>query len=908
MLKNLRKGKIFSLMLTFIFFFNITGLAGLAIAESLPEIGVEDNASLLNQTLQGVATNLKFIKNDINSGNDPVTHINTLREQYAELIQVRDSISIELEGVRTKVIGLSEQGTVTNEFVLRADTFTNQYHQDISGILESINNVLTIQSVEQIDAILEKIQTMYEVKGNILGADQKLPNRRANIPKRSMMIRSDRVVDINPTDADLAPSVDVRITPEIENLAEELNYDITDIFSYVRNTIDYQPYYGSLKGSVGTYWEKAGNDFDQSSFLIALLRASNVPARYVAGEIALPIHIAMNWVGANTPEAALEILTSSGIPAEAVMANDKKTVGLKFYHVWVEAYNSNNTWVKMDPSFKNYAYHKGIDISLIADIDINDLFGAGSNGAIVGDNYITGLNNTNMANKLALYKNSLSAYLEENISNVTENEILGYREITNRAKGILPPPENGGVFGISETKERFSEIPNTVRSKVNFQILGINYTMALPSVAEESIILDFVPATQADSNLIEYYGGIFNVPAFLIHMKPVLKVDGEVKAEGVSVGLGSNYTLFSSFLRPGSETWDTNNRGITVGATYSLNLDIQKMPWDLVEKRNTALMDTVENYPADEPATREMLEEMLHITGMAYFAQVDKYSDIAAKAQGIVWIRLASQAIVSQEVTITRLLWIPWKVSQGARSIDVKRNIVNPTSVSGDSDVETNWMIATGIIGSAAENRIFENLYNTESVSTIKILSLANEQSVPIYQIDSENIDTVLPEINTYGIVKNSIIEHVNNGYIVICPQRNITLNSWTGQGWMIVNPTDGSAGYLLAGSLTTNSDISIINGGSSTAPSEESPTGYDVEEFAVDAHHLAEISVMIGMMQVALLGVFCTLLTGSIIGFVVVGLPLLISALLHMVVLYTLLHEEMPDLTLLRRRRRIYA
>ena len=134
-------------------------------------------------------------------------------------------------------------------------------------------------------------------------------------------------------------TVTARVTPGIEELAAELNYDAKEILSYVRNTIDYQPYYGSVKGSVGTYWEKAGNDFDQSSFLIALLRASDIPARYVAGEVTVPIDMAMNWVGTENPEVAVKVFSRNGIPSEVVMGSQdsNEITGIKMYHVWVEA-------------------------------------------------------------------------------------------------------------------------------------------------------------------------------------------------------------------------------------------------------------------------------------------------------------------------------------------------------------------------------------------------------------------------------------------------------------------------------------------------------------------------------------------------------------------------------------------
>jgi len=83
-----------------------------------------------------------------------------------------------------------------------------------------------------------------------------------------------------PTPDDLNSTIDVQITPEIEDLAEMLGHDPVAIYEYVRNNFEYEPYYGSLKGSQETLWEEAGNDADLASLLIALYRASGIPARY----------------------------------------------------------------------------------------------------------------------------------------------------------------------------------------------------------------------------------------------------------------------------------------------------------------------------------------------------------------------------------------------------------------------------------------------------------------------------------------------------------------------------------------------------------------------------------------------------------------------------------------------------
>jgi len=65
-----------------------------------------------------------------------------------------------------------------------------------------------------------------------------------------------------PSAADLAETVDVHLTPEIRAKALELGNNPVKIYEWVRNNIDYQVYYGSLKGAQQTLLEGAGNDFD----------------------------------------------------------------------------------------------------------------------------------------------------------------------------------------------------------------------------------------------------------------------------------------------------------------------------------------------------------------------------------------------------------------------------------------------------------------------------------------------------------------------------------------------------------------------------------------------------------------------------------------------------------------------
>jgi len=51
------------------------------------------------------------------------------------------------------------------------------------------------------------------------------------------------------------------------------------------NNISFVPSYGAIQGSQQTRRRRRGNAYDTASLLIALLRAAQVPARYVYGTV-----------------------------------------------------------------------------------------------------------------------------------------------------------------------------------------------------------------------------------------------------------------------------------------------------------------------------------------------------------------------------------------------------------------------------------------------------------------------------------------------------------------------------------------------------------------------------------------------------------------------------------------------
>ncbi len=134
-----------------------------------------------------------------------------------------------------------------------------------------------------------------------------------------------------PGEADLAATEDAPLEPEIRALAAELDYDAVAIYSYVRNNVQFDPYYGSRKGALYTLWEGSGNSIDTASLLLALLRASGYPARYETGTVAVDAAQAQNWVGGvETVEIAANLFQQGGVPVS--ISDDGRLI---IEHAWV---------------------------------------------------------------------------------------------------------------------------------------------------------------------------------------------------------------------------------------------------------------------------------------------------------------------------------------------------------------------------------------------------------------------------------------------------------------------------------------------------------------------------------------------------------------------------------------------
>jgi hypothetical protein len=839
---KLRHLRIAAIVVLLVFTWTFLGVSNLALAitSASNATGTTDNNPLvaLSTQTQALAKALRNIQAGLQQGQDQTSQLTAAANQVNDLLALQDPVAAKLTEIKAN---LPQNGSVSQEVLDRQAALVQKVQEGytvLDQIATGLNQLLARGNVVAAD-LAPLVAAVNDLApppvANITNAMHKLPHRRLQIAPRHLIARPAIKSGLNlPGPQDLAPTKDAAITPEITALAQQLHYDPLKIFLYVRNTTDYQPYYGSVKGSLGAYWEKAGNDVDQASLLIALFRASDIPARYVSGEVQLDLDRLMNWTGAQTPEVAVKILQTHGIPLETVTNRHGDLIGVKFCHTWVEAYIGSRhrhdrdhpghgqgcaggqKWVQLDPSFKHYEYTAGIDLKQAMGFDPDAFYADATAGATINQaqSYVTNLNQANIQNDIQTFTNNLLGWANTNMPNATVGDVLGGRKIREIHLHHLVH-HKVFPFRTATPQTELSELPDSQRYLARFQMYGFTYDISLPELYGKRFTLDYVPASDYDQQMIDAAGGIYNVFAAFVYMKPQLKLEGQVVAEGLGVTLGSTQICTSSFLRPLGSTWDSNDKYVTTGADYSISLDHQRISADLLKQRVTNFENLVASLPANT-VTQEVKEEALHLTGLTYFAETDVMSDATAKISKVTWTRDPSQDFIARDLQVISFFGLILGVQPGGVGMDVKRNIVGPVSTIGKAEDERAWMLAAGACGSANENAVIEQLYGIVSVSTEKLLALANQRGIPVYTINKDNINQILPSLPLASVVKQNIYDAVlNSGWIAVVPQTALQVNQWYGYGWQIVDPDSGAAGYLLAGYLTSGSEITA--GGSST-------------------------------------------------------------------------------------------
>lgn len=341
------------------------------------------------------------------------------------------------------------------------------------------------------------------------------------------------------------------------------------------------------------------------------------------------------------------------------------------------------------------------------------------------------------------------------------------------------------------------------------QIAGkkITVSYAPATAADEAVITSYLPKPHTDGSPIQFSELPSSLPAYLINLKPELRIDGQVGAIGSSVTMGSVEKFSMTFVDPVRGSGIVLNN-IEAGEYWGIAIGVSRITSAVMKDAQARLARTSTKLAASDftgLANEDIFGDMLFYTALLYNARLDGHADVLARSAGVRAARLPSETVFKTTLKIETVFGIPASAGAGGLMMDVDRNIRLVRALDGDNNKKLEFMRYSGINSSVFEHRVPEQLFKrannlAEGISAVKALQIANDTGIPIYTITRENINDVLPQLQLEETDLHDILSAVNADKEVTVSKSNIHVSEWVGCGYIIIDPVTGNGEYMISG------------------------------------------------------------------------------------------------------------
>lgn len=687
------------------------------------------------------------------------------------------------------------------------------------------------------------------------------------------------------TTADLADTAEApKAHPDIVALAKQLDYNPVRMFEWVNQNIRFEPYYGSMKGGLGALWSRSGGATDQASLLAALLRASNIPVRYVRGNISVLDASALGangrgprWIGAKSYQAAATMLAVNGNPAAG-----SGTTSVSLAHVWVEAClpyaayrgtaldDSGHRWVPLDPSYKDQRYQAGVAVDGTFDFNYSNWLASRLDA------------NGNYRLPQEAFEDEVATHAKTkapNYANTTLEDVPYKSEIKRQRFDILPivPPyevlQYTSWSGVANESAETAALPERhkyrllVAAKTAADSLLAQKTLDLAELASKRLTLSFKGATAGDQTAFDTWFNAVDPAAnptcsTTVNMVPAIKLEG---AEQTSEA-GSGTTLLCSkdnklsmtvtLAELGASATRTSVTYANIGAAnlHALHAYAWHTSDTYLAKRSEQLLAAV-RANGDANADRDGIEgEFLNIAASKYSRYVADASKRAGELFGESGTVGVGVGLTAAQVKVNYLFDLPYGLYRRGFLIDWPGGKYTGSRLDTPSSTDKRAFKLAGFASSAYEAYIWNEVASLDAVSTTRGLQFADEQAIEILQVNTTTdwannkckltntcADGALntnPAGTSYSASHVSQIEtgYVNQGYKLTIPRRLIQYpdaGGWLGAvfyGEKFVTSGVSSAAFPINGySGGVTVDSSGSTSGTTGSPDGSASGGYPV-------------------------------------------------------------------------------
>ena len=652
----------------------------------------------------------------------------------------------------------------------------------------------------------------------------------------------------------LGQTVEIGFTAAVRARAAELGRDPVRIFNWAHDHLEWNPGWGAIQSAEHTLGSGRGNAIDLSGALVALLRVSGIPARYVHGTVEMDADRFRILAGDfDNAGAAVDFASASGLPIAAVVSGGR-IARVRFEHVWVEAavdfFPSRGAvnrvadrWVDLDPTIKRVLTRATPDYAAVSEVPVESVMQAfARSGAADPDaGWRQGLDTAALAQGLvpapaaqAQVAAAARAFFEETYrpaDTVSLAQIAGGIRVEPRTDGVLP---SSLPYSVLVVGARYAQIPPALQAeatisfgldlegapvapvtlplaRVNNQPLSISFTFA--SLADHDAYVSFLPAGEVTS-LSQLPASI---PGYLISVVPQIRLGDDVITSTTPVRLGETVGFGVALRLPGvvggrdrlSSVIAGSQLAVVVCAGSANTAEFERLRQRYAEAEpllESGSVDDILAYASN--FTSRLSGDAFHAGALEYFARRLTDAELITTGARLGRFQLvAGVASFGYVPTVRFRFGIPRTLALGVLQVDAPNLLVNVQSHDGDPELRRLLMLRIGMLGSSLEAEVPAFLWSPDLTTPDTGASAANnlrralEAGQRIYHLTQRNRGSIA-QLQLSAEAISDITAAVDAGLEVITHQLPITVagpaGSFTTAGYVVLDPVTGAGQYLL--------------------------------------------------------------------------------------------------------------
>lgn len=634
----------------------------------------------------------------------------------------------------------------------------------------------------------------------------------------------EQLKNVDYTVVDDTSAIEVSLTKEMAKFTESLGSPVK-VYEYLYNNIDTSFYTNLRKGAIGVFEEKCGNDVDQASLLIAMLKHLGYNAYYYTQYIAVTEQQLLDWTGCQSIDAAKKVILTGGREvSEGPLYYDSEENYFYFNHTFV-AVEIDSIYYGVDTSFKKYkrvttAYDEldlKIDENIYKDfIDCN---------LVIEEPEI----DEEWFNKLDKQSNY---YMKSNII-----EQKSFDELPLESEYIMLPQYNTyeAISDSISLDTQSSQLNNSRYIVSNNLKMETNPTSKNRAVNEtfDYEMIDFSFGDGLMRVKTAYlYGKNVTVSYNQSSLKHELRFNDELILESKKISINDTIEFTVTAHTIGMEYSSTKT--ITAGEMISVVFDFERISPNIISYAYSDYLETTEeslrnadllkniNESTKEAAidvinNYENLGKLLRYIGVEMYSQAHIFNDYLSQMadirneNGIVFSLISYQPTISQG-----------KIEKQGNFSTNSAICNNAISRSGNEAARQSYNLIYGMYGSTLEKKAFEKILGIYCLSPIDILNEAQLQGTDLVTVNSFNKDELANlELNIHQSEINKILSYIDKGYNVTIPKNFVYVmdlsdnnyDDWGGIAYIATNPENGAGEYRWYGGYGYEGENTLTRG-----------------------------------------------------------------------------------------------